>query len=273
MKRLQFSVPARNLEEWKAACSWGVEEICVPGVSIGDEKKGFSLEELAEGISYAHANGRKVILEMDMLAHNADVQAVRKSMEEWKSLGIDAWIFADPGLFLCAREIAPEIKCCVSVLANTGNYQACCQWYELGARRVALSGELTIEELQEIRRNVPEDLELEVLGYGDLCISRSGRPLLSSFLTKEEGTRPDHGRRYFLEEETRKGEYMPVEENERGTYIYTARQVCRIKELAALMEAGVSCIRVGKGTESTDDLRNAADSFQQAREKYEGCLA
>ncbi|MDD7023609.1 MAG: U32 family peptidase, partial [Oscillospiraceae bacterium] len=225
-RRPELLIPASSLEVLKVAVMYGADAVYIGGEAFGlrAKAKNFSMEDMREGISFAHAHEVKVYVTANILAHNRDLPGIRAYFEELKLLGPDALIIADPGVVLLAREICPEIDIHISTQANNTNYLTYRFWHSQGAKRVVSARELSMEELKELRQNIPDELEIETFVHGAMCISYSGRCLLSSFLTGRDAnqgacTHPCRWK-YAVMEETRPGEYFPVYENERGTYIF-----------------------------------------------------
>ena len=233
----ELLIPASSLEVLKTAVIFGADAVYIGGEAFGlrAKAKNFSLEDMKEGIAFAHAHDVKVYVTANILAHNGDLDGVRTYFEELKEIGPDALIIADPGVFDIAKEVCPEIERHISTQANNTNYGTYNFWYRQGASRVVSARELSLQELKELRAKIPADLEIETFVHGAMCISYSGRCLLSNYFTGRdanqgacthpcrwkyavvEETRPGE---YAVVEEKRPGEYLPVYENERGTYIF-----------------------------------------------------
>lgn len=226
MRKPELLLPASCLEVLKTAVRYGADAVYIGGEAFGLRAgaKNFSRAEMEEGISYAHARGVKVYVTANILAHNADLSGVRAYFEELKEVGPDALIISDPGVLMIAREVLPDMDIHISTQANNTNYNTFLFWQRLGAKRVVTARELSLKEIREIREHIPEDFEIETFVHGAMCISYSGRCLLSAFMTGRDAnqgacTHPCRWK-YALMEEKRPGEYFPVEENERGTYIF-----------------------------------------------------
>ncbi|MEG0109058.1 MAG: peptidase U32 family protein, partial [Lachnospiraceae bacterium] len=221
----ELLIPASSLEVLKIAVIYGADAVYIGGEAFGlrAKAKNFSRKDMEEGISFAHAHGVKVYVTANILAHNGDLDGVREYFKELKQMTPDGLIIADPGVFEIAREICPNIECHISTQANNTNYATYNFWHKLGASRVVTARELSLEEIKEIRSKIPADMEIETFVHGAMCISYSGRCLLSNYFTGRDAnqgscTHPCRWK-YSLMEETRPGEYMPVFENERGTFI------------------------------------------------------
>ncbi len=282
MKRPELLVPASSLEVLKIAVMYGADAVYIGGEAFGlrAKAKNFSKEDMREGIAFAHAHGCKVHVTVNILAHNRDLDGVREYLWELKELGPDALIIADPGIFSYAREICPEIEAHISTQANNTNVETYRFWHKLGAKRVVTARELSLEEIREIKEKIPEDLEVETFIHGAMCISYSGRCLLSNYLTGRDAnqgacTHPCRWK-YHIVEEQRPGEYMPVYENERGTYIFNSKDLCMIEHLDDLINAGVDSMKI-EGRMKTAlyvatvarTYRKAIDDYLESPEKYQ----
>ena len=243
MKHPELLIPASSLEVLKTAVMFGADAVYIGGEAFGlrAKAKNFSMEEIREGIAFAHAHDVKVYITANILAHNGDLSGVRAYFEELKEIRPDALIISDPGVFMIAREVCPEIDIHISTQANNTNYGTYQFWHQLGARRVVTARELSMAELKEIREKAPADLEMETFIHGAMCISYSGRCLLSNYFTGRDANRGacTHPCRwkYAIVEETRPGEYMPVYENERGTYIFNSKDLCMIEHIPELIDS------------------------------------
>ena len=281
MKKPELLIPASSLEVLKTAVIFGADAVYIGGDAFGlrAKAKNFSPEEMKEGIEFAHEHGVKVHVTVNILAHNYDLDGVDRYLHELKELKPDALIIADPGIFMKARKICPEIDIHVSTQANNTNYETYKFWYELGAKRVVAARELSLNEIKEITEKIPEDLEMECFIHGAMCISYSGRCLLSNYFT---GRDANHGActhpcrwKYAVVEEKRPGEYLPVYENDRGTYIFNSKDLCMIEHIPELVNAGVDSCKI-EGRMKTAlyvatvarTYRKAIDDFFESEEKY-----
>ena len=277
----ELLIPANNLEVLKTAVIFGADAVYIGGEAFGlrAKAKNFSPAEMKEGIAFAHAHGAKVHVTVNILAHNYDLEGARQYLEELKEIKPDALIIADPGLFTMARGICPEIEIHVSTQANNTNYMTYLFWHKLGAKRVVSARELSLREIAEIRQHIPDDLEIESFIHGAMCISYSGRCLLSSYFT---GRDANHGActhpcrwKYAVVEEKRPGEYLPVYENERGTYIFNSKDLCMIEHIPEMIRAGINSFKI-EGRMKTAlyvatvarTYRKAIDDYLESEEKY-----
>lgn len=281
MKKPELLIPASSLEVLKTAVMFGADAVYIGGDAFGlrAKAKNFSPEEMKEGIEFAHAHGVKVHVTVNILAHNYDLDGVEVYLHELKELKPDALIIADPGIFMKARRICPEIDIHVSTQANNTNYETYNFWYELGAKRVVAARELSLREIKEITSRIPEDLEMECFIHGAMCISYSGRCLLSNYFTGRDAnkgacTHPCRWK-YAVVEEKRPGEYLPVYENERGTYIFNSKDLCMIEHIPEMVDAGIDSCKI-EGRMKTAlyvatvarTYRKAIDDFFESEEKY-----
>lgn len=249
-KRPELLVPASSLEVLKVAVSYGADAVYIGGEAFGlrANAKNFSLKEMEEGIDFAHKHGVKVYVTANILAHNQDLDGVREYFEELKKVKPDALIISDPGIFTIAKDILPDMEIHISTQANNTNYATYQFWYQQGAKRVVCARELSLEEIKQIREHIEEEMEIEAFIHGAMCISYSGRCLLSSFLTGRDAnqgacTHPCRWK-YALVEESRPGQYMPVFENERGTYIFNSKDLCMIEHIPELLKAGIDSFKI-----------------------------
>ncbi len=282
MKKPELLIPASSLEVLKTAVIFGADAVYIGGEAFGlrAKAKNFTMEEMKEGIEFAHARNVKVYVTANILAHNYDLEGVEEYFKELRDIHPDALIIADPGVFSIAKRVCPEIERHISTQANNTNYETYRFWYELGAKRVVSARELSLEEIRQIRNHIPDDLEIETFIHGAMCISYSGRCLLSNYFTGRDANRGacTHPCRwkYAVVEETRPGEYMPVYENERGTYIFNSKDLCMIDHIPEILESGIDSLKI-EGRMKTAlyvatvarTYRKAIDDCLKSRELYE----
>lgn len=270
----ELLLPAGSLDVLKTAVNYGADAVYIGGEAFGLRAmaKNFSPEEMKEGLAYAHVRGKKVYVTANILAHNEDLQQAEDYFRELKEIKPDALIISDPGIFAIARNVCPEIDIHISTQANNVNYGTFLFWKKLGAKRVVTGRELSLAEIKEIREHVPADLEIETFIHGAMCISYSGRCLLSNFLTGRDANRGacTHPCRwtYAVMEETRPGQYMPVYENERGTYIFNSRDLCMIEHIPELMEAGIDSFKIEGRMKTALYAATAARTYRNAMDDY-----
>ena len=275
MKRPELLVPASSLEVLKVAVIYGADAVYIGGEAFGlrAKAKNFSKEDMCEGIAFAHSHGVKVYVTVNILAHNRDLEGVREYLQELKEIGPDALIIADPGIFMYAKEICPEIERHISTQANNTNYETYRFWYRLGAKRVVTARELSLKEIREIRANIPDDMEIETFIHGAMCISYSGRCLLSNYLVGRDAnqgacTHPCRWK-YAVVEEKRPGEYLPVYENERGTYIFNSKDLCMIEHIPELIDAGIDSFKIEGRMKTALYVATVARTYRKAIDDYQ----
>ncbi len=280
-RRPELLIPASSLEVLKVAVIYGADAVYIGGEAFGlrAKAKNFSMEDMKEGIEFAHSHDVKVYVTANILAHNRDLEGVRKYFTELKDIKPDALIISDPAVFTIAKEILPDMEIHISTQANNTNYGTYNFWHKLGAKRVVTARELSLEEIKEIRNNIPDDLEIETFIHGAMCISYSGRCLLSSFMAGRDAnqgacTHPCRWK-YAVVEESRPGEYMPVYENERGTYIFNSKDLCMIEYIPELMESGIDSFKIEGRMKTalyvatvTRTYRMAIDDYKKSPEYY-----
>ena len=274
MRKPELLVPASSLEVLKIATIFGADAVYIGGEAFGLRAKArnFTKEEMAQGIAFAHEHGVKVYVTVNILAHNYDLAGVREYLAELKELAPDALIIADPGIFTYAKEICPEIERHISTQANNTNYETYRFWYNLGAKRVVTARELSLEEIRQIRANIPEDMEIETFIHGAMCISYSGRCLLSNFLVGRDAnqgacTHPCRWK-YSIVEESRPGEYMPVFENERGTYIFNSKDLCMIEHMDDILTSGIDSLKIEGRMKTALYVATVARTYRKAIDDY-----
>ena len=275
MRHPELLIPASSLEVLKTAVVYGADAVYIGGEAFGlrAKAKNFSLEDMREGVAFAHARGVRVYVTANILAHNEDLEGVRAYFEELRTVGPDALIISDPGIFMIAREVLPDMELHISTQANNTNYGTYLFWHGLGAKRVVSARELSLREIREIREHIPDDLEIESFIHGAMCISYSGRCLLSNFFTGRDANRGacTHPCRwkYSIAEETRPGQYMPVYENERGTYIFNSKDLCMIEHIPDLLEAGIDSLKVEGRMKTALYVATVARTYRRALDDYQ----
>ena len=231
-----------------------------------------TLEEMKEGIDFAHARDVKCYLALNIFAHNEDIEPLREYLTAIRCFGIDAFIVSDPGIIALVQEIIPDGEIHLSTQANMTNYQTAKFWYNMGVKRIVLARELTFNEIKELRENTPEDLEFEAFVHGAMCISYSGRCLLSNFIIERDANRGMCAHpcrwKYALVEEQRPGQYYPIEEDERGTYILNSRDLCMIEYIPELAKSGISSIKIEGRMKSVFYVATIVSAYRKAIDAY-----
>ncbi len=274
IKKPELLAPAGSLAKLKYAVMYGADAVYIGGeaFSLRVAAKNFSLDEIKEGIAFAHERGAKVYITANIIPHNSDLEKFPEFVREVDSLGADAIIVSDLGAFSIVREVAPNLDIHVSTQANNTNYASANMWYKLGAKRVILARDLSFEEIEEIRHKTPDDMEIECFVHGAMCVSYSGRCLLSNYLTHRDSNRGacSHPCRwkYYLMEEKRPGEYMPVFENERGTFIFNSKDLCMIEYIPELIKAGVTSFKIEGRVKNELYVATVVKAYRDAIDAY-----
>lgn len=277
IKKPELLIPAGSLEVLKTAIMYGADAVYIGGDLYGlrAKAKNFSMEDMKQGIAFAHEHGKKVYVTANITAHNQDLAGIRKYFQELKAFGEnqpDALIISDPGVFSIAMEEAPQIEKHISTQANNTNYETYRFWHKLGATRVVSARELSMAELVELRSKIPAEMEIETFVHGAMCIAYSGRCLLSNYFTGRDanmGACTHSCRwRYHIVEETRPGEYLPVEENERGTYIFNSKDLCMIEYIPELVKAGINSLKVEGRMKTALYVATVARTYRRAIDEF-----
>ena len=274
MKKPELLAPAGNLEKLKIAVIYGADAVYLGGENFGLRAgaKNFTLEELAEGVKFAHDRGKRVYLTLNIIPHNEDLVGLPEYVAKLKGLGLDAVIISDPGILKIVKDIIPEMEVHLSTQANTTNYAAVNFWYEQGVKRIILARELSLKEIEEIIKKSPPDIKIETFVHGAMCISYSGRCLLSNYMVGRDANRGDCAQscrwRYYLMEETRPGEYFPVYEDKRGTYIFNSKDLCMIEYLPLLIEAGISALKIEGRMKSSYYVATVVKAYRHLIDSY-----
>ena len=246
----ELLAPAGDMERLKMSVLYGADAVYLAGTSFGMRSfaGNFSPEELPEAVRFAHDHGVKVHVTVNTMPRSDELAGLPAHLERLNACGVDALIIADLGVFRAAEKYAPNCERHVSTQVSIANYACANAWYDLGAKRVVLARELSLEEIRTIRQNTPKELEIETFAHGAMCVSYSGRCLLSNYMTGRDSNRGACAQpcryQYALMEEKRPGEYFPVFEDEKGTYIMNSRDMCMIDHLGDLMDAGVNCLKI-----------------------------
>lgn len=274
LNKPELLAPAGDLEKLKIAVLYGADAVYIGGEAYGlrAKAKNFDLDTMAEGIRFAHEHGAKVYITANIFAHNADFEGMAEYFKAVEKIGADALIISDLGVFSIANEAVPDMEIHVSTQANNTNYMSASMWYKLGAKRVVIARELSFQEVKQIRENIPEDMDIEAFVHGAMCISYSGRCLLSNYLSGRDANKGacSHPCRwkYHLVEETRPGEYMPIEENERGTYIYNSKDLCMIEHIPDILESGIMSLKIEGRMKTPFYVGTVVKAYRQAIDDY-----
>lgn len=273
-RKFELLIPASSLEVLKIAVIYGADAVYIGGEAFGlrAKAKNFTLEEMKEGIEFAHAHDCKVYVTANILAHNYDLDGARQYFKELKQIGPDALIISDPGMFTIAKEELPDIDIHISTQANNTNYMTYQFWWKQGVKRVVSARELSLNEIKQIREHIPDEMEIETFMHGAMCISYSGRCLLSSFMAGRDANRGacTHPCRwkYSIVEESRPGEYMPVYENERGTYIFNSKDLCMIEHIPEMLNAGIDSFKIEGRMKTALYVATVARTYRLAIDEF-----
>lgn len=274
MQKPELLAPGGSLEKLKTAIDYGADAVYIGGeaFSLRVAAENFSKEDMTEGLKYAHDRGKKVYLTANILPHNSDIDEFEKFIKEIRPMGFDAVLIADLGMFDMMRSLAPEIPIHVSTQANNVNYRSAIAWHKMGATRVVLAREMSFKEIAEFREKIPADLELEAFIHGAMCISYSGRCLLSNYMTGRDSNQGAcaHPCRwnYKLVEETRPGEYMDVFENERGTFIFNSKDLCTIEHIPELVKSGITSLKIEGRVKTSYYVATIVGAYRREIDRY-----
>ena len=274
MQKIEILAPAGNLEKLKFAIIYGADAVYIGGEAYGlrASADNFDSQDMKEGISFAHERGKKVYVTVNIFPHNADLKGLPEYIKFLKDIGADAVIVSDLGVFSIVKEAAPDLEIHISTQANNVNYKSAQMWYKLGAKRIVLARELSLKEIKEVRDNIPTDMDLEVFVHGSMCISYSGRCLLSNYMTYRDANRGMCAHpcryKYYLMEEKRPGQYFPVFEDEQGTYIMNSYDLCMIDHIPELVDSGITSFKIEGRMKSAYYVATVVKAYRQALDSY-----
>ena len=274
MNKIELLAPAGDFEKLKAAVDYGADAVYFGGelFSLRAGAGNFTREEMREGIEYAHAKGVKCYLTINIFAHNSDVEPLMEYLNDIKDMDIDAFIVSDPGIMFMITEVMPDAEIHLSTQANMTNYKTAEFWMSQGVQRIVLARELTFDEILELRDKLPPEMEFEAFVQGAMCISYSGRCLLSNFMIERDANRGACAHpcrwKYALVEEQRPGEYYPIEEDERGTYILNSRDLCMIEHIPDLVKAGITSAKIEGRMKSAFYVATVVGAYRRAIDAY-----
>lgn len=273
-KNVELLAPAGDLEKLKYALIYGADAVYIGGQIFGlrASARNFSFEDMEEGIRFAHERGKKVYVTLNIIPHNEDLNELPDYLKKLSELKVDAVILSDPGTLMYVKEYAPELEVHLSTQANNTNYMSANFWHKQGISRIVVARELSFEEIRKIKNNIPEDLELEGFIHGAMCISYSGRCLLSNYMSNRDSNRGEcsHPCRwnYYLVEEKRPGEYMKVTEDENGTYFFNSKDLCMIGHIPELMDSGLYSLKIEGRMKSIYYVANTVRVYRKAIDEY-----
>lgn len=273
-RNIELLAPAGDLERLQIAVLYGADAVYIGGeeYSLRAKAKNFTKEKMKEGIDFAHKYGVKVYITANIFAHNKDFDGMAEYFKEVEKLGADALIISDLGVFSVAKEAVPNMEIHVSTQANNTNFKAATMWHTLGAKRIVMARELSFDEINQVKSEIPKDMDIEAFVHGAMCISYSGRCLLSNYMSGRDANQGacSHPCRwqYHLVEEKRPNEYMPVEETERGTYIYNSKDLCMIDYVPELIEAGIMSFKIEGRMKTPFYVGTVIKAYRQAIDDY-----
>ena len=274
MNKIELLAPAGDLEKLKIAIDYGADAVYLAGELFGLRAgaKNFTIEEMEEGVAYAHERGKKVHLTLNIFAHNEDISALEQYLDEIAHIPFDAFIISDAGIISLVMEKMPDREIHLSTQANTTNYRTAEFWHRQGVRRVVLGREMSLEDIRTTRKNLSPTMEIEAFVHGAMCISYSGRCLLSNFMTERGANQGQCAHpcryKYALMEEKRPGEFYPVEEDDRGTYIFNSKDMCMIEHIPELIEAGLASLKIEGRMKSVFYVATVVRAYRQAIDAY-----
>ncbi|RBP68386.1 putative protease [Alkalibaculum bacchi] len=274
MKKPELLAPAGNMEKLKYALHYGADAVYCAGSRFGLRAKAgnFSPKELKEAVEYVHNRGKKIYVTMNIIAHNEDFEGMKEYIKYLEELKVDEVIVADPGIIGLIRETAPNLKISMSTQANTTNYYSAKFWHDMGVKRIVLAREVSLKEVKEIVRNTPDTLEIETFIHGAMCISYSGRCLLSNYMANRDANKGDCAQpcrwNYSLVEKTRENEHFPVYEDERGTYVFNSKDLCLIDQIPALIDAGIDSFKIEGRMKSVFYVSSVTNVYRKEIDRY-----
>jgi len=274
LDKIELLAPAGDLEKLKMAIMYGADAVYLGGDSFGLRKasKNFSVEEIEEGIRFAHERGKKVYITLNIVPHNEDMEGLEEYVTKLYEIKADAVIVSDPGMFSVIRRTVPELPIHLSTQASVTNYETMMFWYNLGVRRIVLARELSFKEIESMSTKLPKDLEIEAFVHGAMCMSYSGRCLISNYMTGRDANRGDCAHpcryKYNLVEEKRPGEYFPVFEDEEGTFIMNSKDLCMIEFIPQLIKSGIKSFKIEGRVKSSYYVATVIRAYRMAIDKY-----
>lgn len=274
MKKVELLAPAGDLQKLKIAVLYGADAVYLGGEAFGLRKrsKNFTIDQIAEGVKFAHERGVKVYVTLNIIPHNEDFQGLEEYVQELIDIDIDAVLVADPGMFMRIKEIAPNLEIHISTQASVTNKDTVMFWYNLGAKRIVLARELTLDEIKKITEDLPEDLTIETFAHGAMCMSYSGRCLISNYMLGRDANRGDCAHpcrfKYNLVEETRPGEFFPVYEDDGGTFIMNSKDLCMIQNIPEMIEAGINSLKIEGRVKGIYYVATVLRSYRMALDEY-----
>ena len=274
MNTVELLAPAGDLEKLKMAIIYGADAVYIGGENFGlrTASKNFTEEEMKQGVQFAHDRNKMVYVTLNIIPHNEDLVGLEDYLRFLDEIGVDAVIVADPGVLMIVRETLPDMEVHMSTQANNTNYQSAKFWYKQGVKRVVTARELSFKEIKELRENIPADMDIETFVHGAMCISYSGRCLMSNYMTGRDANRGECAHpcrwKYSLVEEKRPGEYFPVEEDEHGTYIFNSKDLCMIDQIDKIIESGIYSLKIEGRVKTAYYVATVVRAYRMAIDNY-----
>src|SRR5690554_1595040 len=274
MKKIELLAPAGDLEKLKMAIIYGADAVYLGGEAFGLRKasKNFGIDEIQEGVNFAHERGKKVYVTLNIVPHDKDMDGLEEYVLDLERVGVDAVIVSDPGMYTVIRNTVPNMEIHISTQASVTNYQTIMFWYNLGARRIVLARELSFEEISKITSKLPEDLDIEAFVHGAMCMSYSGRCLISNYMTGRDANMGDCAQpcryKYYVVEEKRPGEYFPIEEHDEGTFLFNSKDLCMIEHLPEVVNSGIMSLKIEGRVKSAYYVATVIRSYRMAIDAY-----
>jgi putative protease len=274
LKRTELLAPAGDLEKLKMAIIYGADAVYLGGEAFGMRKasKNFTLDDIREGVEFAHTRGKKVYVTLNIVPHDKDMEGLEEYAKELEEAGVDAFIVSDPGMFTVIKRTTPNMEIHISTQASVTNYETIMFWYGLGVRRIVLARELSLEEITSITERLPEDMDIECFVHGAMCMSYSGRCLISNYMTGRDANMGDCAQpcryKYHVVEEKRPGQYFPIEEHEDGTFIFNSKDLCMIEHLPEIINAGIHSLKIEGRVKSSYYVATVIRSYRMALDAY-----
>lgn len=274
MNRVELSILVGDLEKLKIAIDSGADAVYIGGEFFGTKSlaKNFTKKDLEDGVNYTHQNGKKIYATINVMPHNDDFKNLEEYLLYLERIGIDAVILADPGVLTVVKKVIPNMDIHLNTQANTTNYASANFWYDQGVKRVIVSKELSFEEVSHIREKTPSNLEIEALVHGAMCISYSGRCLITNYMTGKNGDKNlsdgSDEWKYYLEEEKRPGEYFPIYEDEKGTFFFNSKDLCLIEYIPELIKSGITSLKIESRKQTNDYIKAVVEAYKDAIDEF-----
>jgi len=274
LKKVELLAPAGDLEKLKMAIIYGADAVYLGGEAFGMRKasKNFSLDQIREGVEFAHDRGKKVYVTLNIVPHDKDMEGIEDYAKELEEAGVDAFIVSDPGMFTVIKRTTPNMEIHISTQASVTNHETIMFWHGLGVRRIVLARELSLEEITNITNRLPDDMDIECFVHGAMCMSYSGRCLISNYMTGRDANMGDCAQpcryKYHVVEEKRPGQYFPIEEHAEGTFLFNSKDLCMLEHLPEVIEAGIHSLKIEGRVKSSYYVATVIRSYRMAIDAY-----